>query len=114
MEPPMAKYDHGGGCACGLYKECISPEECSMSIQQWIELQARRKRMIEWQPIETAPKDGTVVTVYVAARDNLPAFITHCAYHPDAGWCADEIRSVTHWMPKSASQFWIGTPDAPP
>ena len=22
----MAKYDHGGGCACGLYKECV--EDC--------------------------------------------------------------------------------------
>ena len=31
----MAKYDHGGGCACGLYKECIDPERCSMSIAQW-------------------------------------------------------------------------------
>ena len=57
-----------------------------------------------WWPIETAPKDGTVVWVYVAARKNgvpeeLPAFQCACAYHPDAGWCADELREVTHWMP---------------
>lgn len=23
-EIDMAKYDHGGGCACGLYKECLT------------------------------------------------------------------------------------------
>lgn len=60
--------------------------------------------VVEWKPIETAPKDGTVVWVYVAARsegvqEELPAFQTCCAYHPDAGWCADELREVTHWMP---------------
>ena len=60
--------------------------------------------VVEWKPIETAPKDGTVVWVDVAARsegvqEELPAFQTCCAYHPDAGWCADELREVTHWMP---------------
>jgi len=61
--------------------------------------------MIDWQPIETAPKDGTCVLVFVAARDDLPSFVTTCAWHKDAGWCADELRSVTHWMP---------LPDPPP
>lgn len=52
-----------------------------------------------WQPIETAPRDGTTVWVYVAARQGLPAFQTWCAYHPEAGWCADELRPITHWVP---------------
>lgn len=53
----------------------------------------------EWQPIETAPRDGTEVWVYVAAAHGLPSFECMCAYHEDAGWCADELREVTHWQP---------------
>lgn len=54
---------------------------------------------MKWNPIETAPKDGTEVWVYVAPREGLRGFQCVCAYHPDAGWCADELREVTHWMP---------------
>ena len=52
-----------------------------------------------WQPIATAPRDGTRVWVYVAAAHDLPAFQCACAWHPDGGWCADELRPITHWMP---------------
>ena len=52
-----------------------------------------------WQPIETAPRDGTLVWVYVAEREELPAFQAPCAWHEDAGWCCDELRPVTHWVP---------------
>ena len=60
-----------------------------------------------WQPIDTAPKDGTEVLVYAAEYpgdllvdgEPLPAFITICAYHADAGWCVCELREVTAWMP---------------
>ena len=55
-----------------------------------------------WQPIETAPKDGREVWVYADGREELPSFQCVCAYHPDAGWCADELREVTHWMPLPA------------
>ena len=55
-----------------------------------------------WQPIETAPRDGSLVWVYVAAYYDLPAFQTVCSYHEDAGWCADELRLVTHWVPLQA------------
>ena len=55
--------------------------------------------MRNWQPIETAPKDGTEVWVYVTAKEGLRSFETSCAWHPDAGWCVDEIREVTHWLP---------------
>jgi hypothetical protein len=53
----------------------------------------------EWLPIDTAPEDGTLVWVYTRERNTLPAFECPCAYHPDAGWCTDELREVTHWMP---------------
>lgn len=55
-----------------------------------------------WMPIETAPRDGTMVWVYTAAREGLRSFQGPCAYHPDAGWCTDELREVTHWVPLSA------------
>lgn len=56
----------------------------------------------EWKPIETAPTDGTEVWVYVQGigyGTGLKSFQCVCAYHPDAGWCADDIRTVTHWRP---------------
>lgn len=55
-----------------------------------------------WNPINTAPTDGTLVWVYTAAFDGLPTFQGPCSYHPDAGWCTDELRHVTHWIPLSA------------
>lgn len=52
-----------------------------------------------WQPIETAPRDGGVVIVRTNSVEGLPAFATCCAYHPDAGWCVDDLRECTHWRP---------------
>lgn len=51
------------------------------------------------RPIATAPTDGTPVWVYVAAADGLEAFFCKAAYHPDAGWCCDELRETTAWIP---------------
>lgn len=55
--------------------------------------------MSEWQPIETAPKDGTDILVGFAGQDRPPVVV---------GWFDDwlEYDSVnilkgkpTHWMP---------------
>lgn len=54
---------------------------------------------MEWRDIETAPQDGTLVLIYAPGRDGLPALICPCAWHEDAGFCVDELRSPTHWMP---------------
>jgi len=61
-----------------------------------------------WRPIETAPTDGTPVWTYTAEREGLPAFQSTCAYHPDAGWCTDELRYVTHWRPMR--DVWLPPP----
>ena len=53
----------------------------------------------KWYPIETAPETGEKVWVHVSSREGLPGFECVCAYHPEAGWCVDEIRNVTHWVP---------------
>ena len=60
--------------------------------------------MTTWQPIETAPKDGTEVLVYAPPYAGLGDIICRAAWHDDAGWCVDELREVTHWQP---------LPDAP-
>ena len=54
---------------------------------------------MEWQLIEIAPKDGTNVLVWAAPAHGLLGFIALAAYDQDAGWCVDELREATHWMP---------------
>jgi hypothetical protein len=53
---------------------------------------------ITWQPIETAPLDEWVL-VYAAPAHGLDGFICTARYHSDGGWCVDELRHTTHWMP---------------
>ena len=55
---------------------------------------------VGWESIETAPKDGKPVWVYVAMAHGLPPFEVKCAWHHDFGWCADELRPVTQWHPE--------------
>ena len=65
-----------------------------------------------WQPIETAPCDGTTVLVYAPSPDHqrwhesvhdLPHILCTAAYHEDAGFCIDTIREPTHWRPLPAA-----------
>ena len=61
-----------------------------------------------WFPIAPAPTDGTRVRIYAPAyRDPeniLPELICEAQYHPDGGWCVDELRFVTHWQPLEPSR----------
>ena len=50
-----------------------------------------------WMPIETAPTDGTLLLVFAPSYEGLPSMYSLCAYHPDAGFCIDELRSPSHW-----------------
>ena len=53
----------------------------------------------DWQPIETAPTDGTRVIVWAPPSHGLRGLYEGCAYDPDAGWCVCDLREVTHWRP---------------
>lgn len=56
---------------------------------------------MSWQPIETAPKDGTVVIGY----DPSGAYATRSGFEfmrwLDGQWCDPETHRMypTHWMP---------------
>lgn len=53
-----------------------------------------------WRPIETAPTDGTLILVFAPGGEfDLPDLQSVCAYHQDGGFCIDEMRHPTHWMP---------------
>lgn len=52
-----------------------------------------------WQPIGTAPKDGTLLLVWAPGVEGLNAIFSLCAWHDEAGFCIDELRQPTHWMP---------------
>jgi hypothetical protein len=56
----------------------------------------------DWRPIASAPRNGTLVLFYAPSYEDLPEMMGVCAYHPDGGWCVDELRNVTHWMPLPA------------
>lgn len=64
----------------------------------------------KWQPIETAPKDGTTILVcYDRCYDKngfAPIAVKWRTYHPNAKGGAEwrdsnghKIQGVTHWMP---------------
>jgi hypothetical protein len=61
-----------------------------------------------WQPIETAPKDGTAVLVYNPKIYRTSQFVARWDDH-DQYWqsvaCVDDYygsSEVTHWMPLPA------------
>lgn len=65
--------------------------------------------MAKWQPIETAPKDGTLVDLWLPGLPN-PAFPdalttcpagreTNCRWQDGRWWGSDYMQSATHWMP---------------
>ena len=55
--------------------------------------------MSEWQPIETAPKDGCL---YLLCTDTGVMFVGKYRKHLEMWVCqdgAERYRTVTHWMP---------------
>lgn len=68
--------------------------------------------MSEWQPIETAPRDGTEFQAWIDQYGWEPA----CRYNPDTeafeifgridydqdGWDSYHHMTPTHWMPYPA------------
>ena len=66
----------------------------------------------DWRDIATAPMDGTEVLVRAAMPDRLQwadpdkqlrPVVRVAAWHPDAGWCVDELREAILWRPLPAA-----------
>lgn len=56
--------------------------------------------MTEWQPIETAPKDGTKFLAFTPATKDATAFIHIYSFHSEYGLIPRSILiEPTHWMP---------------
>lgn len=53
--------------------------------------------MSEWHPIETAPKDKTVIITgrYPTGR----AYVEESYWHPRGHWNARRSEPPTHWQP---------------
>lgn len=67
-------------------------------------------RAPQWQPIESAPKDGTAILACYAPHYEtngfLPIAVRWRAYHPNARGNAEwrdhsgaKVRAITHWQP---------------
>jgi hypothetical protein len=53
--------------------------------------------MNNWQPIETAPKDGTVVLIWSPSRGACAAWKKGRGWHTEPG--VYHVSRPTHWMP---------------
>ena len=62
--------------------------------------------MTKWQPIETAPKDGTIILVAIEHSNgpllhDIVWWNDYRDYWESAGydWKYDEVEHIFHWMP---------------
>jgi hypothetical protein len=77
------------------------------------ESNAKGESVMEWQPIETAPKDGTPILVWrkagivwlaywndsflhVQSDQHMPAWVVFDCEDP---WFSETYQSPTHWQP---------------
>ena len=88
--------------ACLMYDSC----KCSTTVRANLQAIIDRAKP-KWQPIETAPKDGTRIIVWLEHNPKLghdPSY-SHAttAYWTDfnnGGWVWHGIcGNITHWMP---------------
>lgn len=92
-------------CRCVPDCVCIPDRESAKAH----DVPAAQEKLREWQPIETAPKDGTAILVYTGSGWYVTAWLQ--GDDTDAGidwWYVDDNKhgpyplrgnSPTHWMP---------------
>ena len=56
--------------------------------------------MSEWQPIKSAPRDGTRIIVYRPGKHNYPKVAVDFCHAPiNCWWHSPSDGQPTHWMP---------------
>lgn len=78
--------------------------DIAAALNEWAELRAYRERTA-WQPIGTAPKDGTEILALCRAPARDGVYYEAVRYLTDAPcWVTSEgwMRHPTHWMPMPA------------
>ena len=101
-------YGLAGGGGIGVYAFCTTNGctffQKALYPYPQMEPESEPKKEIEmlsrtWNPIEIAPKDREII-VYCPPVHGLGDIVCRCTWHPDAGFCVDELRSPTHWIDK--------------
>ena len=65
---------------------------------------------MEWQKIETAPKDGTTIFIWYAGEVRKAAYL-NTAYTPDPGW---HLFSYNSWnLLFDIPEYWMPIPKGP-
>lgn len=86
-------------CGAG-YAEYGSCEEINCQLESVVEAKARQRALLGnegWNyDMANAPHDRPLI-VSTNSVEGLPAFTTHCQWHPDAGFCVCELREVIAW-----------------
>lgn len=62
--------------------------------------------MNTWKPIETAPRDGEFILIYIPQKFNHGFYIVH--------WCHDHFQTCeTTWIGKDLPTHWTELPETP-
>lgn len=75
--------------------------------------------MSDWQPIETAPKDGSWFLAYSLRGQNGVRMSWGRGYHGDLGWCSKDYfwhqstHNFTHWMSLPESPAMLSAVSSP-
>lgn len=68
--------------------------------------------MSEWQPIETAPRDGTVVLV--CGHGSAGYYVADAKWDTDEeAWCLFDQPSDDHVWPSHGHTHWMPLPEPP-
>ena len=68
---------------------------------------------MEWQPIETAPKDGTDVLLAYRVTDHDSDFYVSQGYFGDGCWYALNTAITPVQMDNQHPDFWMPLPESP-
>lgn len=87
------------GCHSTPLERSIHRKQCGDFL---VELYATQVREAEWQPIETAPRDGTAVLVWLREYKGRDRFTSYVAQFDGYSWVSVPGKytwAPTHWQP---------------